>query len=342
MPELLKTQKILSIRVAILTAVITALGILHPVQVRSERSGTVVAFVNGTPIYQSDLACAVEADIVRGLFSRPEDSTTSKRVDKPISRARQTLGRLIEVELLYQESLKHRFPRLTGEVEARYLSEIKRLGGEKSLRSALSCNNMTPDQFRKAIFRNLSIKRFLDKTIYSKIVISPREVKDYYDQNTDSFKTPESIHFKQIFLRGPSVDDQKKWRSINEKALGIIHSVRKGASFVNFARRYSEDPRGASDGGDMGVVHKGNLHDSFDSVLFSMEDGTVSEPLKSRHGFYIFYVVKRSPAKVRPFEDVLGKITTTLRRKRAQKMIREFLIQLKTNADIVITGRDRH
>jgi parvulin-like peptidyl-prolyl isomerase len=339
MPDLSNTQNISLLRVAVLTAVITSVGILHPVQVRSERSGTVYAVVNGSPIYQSDLACAVEADMVRGLFSPPGDTTTSKEVDKQISKAKQTLGRLIETELLYQESLKHRFPGLTGEAKARYFSEVKRLGGEKNLRSALSCNNMTPDQFHKAIFRNLSIKRFLDKTIYSKIVISPREIKDYYDQNTDSFKTPESIHFKQIFLRGPSVDDQKKWQSLNEKALDIIRSVRGGASFVNFARRYSEDPSGASNGGDMGVVHKGNLHDSFDSVLFSMEDGTISEPLKSRHGFYIFYAVERSPATVRPFEDVLGKITTTLRRKHAQEMIRELLVQLKTNADIVITGQ---
>jgi parvulin-like peptidyl-prolyl isomerase len=340
MPTLLTTKKFLSLRYVLLAAAITTIGTLFPSYVLSEPSGTVVANVNGSPIYQSDLACAVEVDIVREHFSQSPESDISKGLKKTASKAQQTLDRLIDTELLYQESLKHKFQGLTEEVNTRYQSEIKRLGGEKNLRSALSCNNMSPDEFRKAVFRNLSIKRFLNKAIYSKIVITPEEIKEYYDKNPDTFKTRESLRVKQLFLRGPSVDDKQQWRSINEKALDIIRSIKDGGDFVNHVRKYSDEPRSASSGGDMGVIEKGNLHQAFDSVLFGMEEGSVSEPLKSRHGYHIFFVAKRSPATIRPFDEVLGRITTILRKKRAQVMVRELVDDLRSKADIQITGHD--
>lgn len=276
---------------------------------------------------------------MREHFGQPTDQTSSKGPGKSVSKTRRSLDRLIETELLYQESLKHKFPGLSVEVDARYVREIKRLGGEKNLRSALSCNNMNPDEFRKAIFRNLSIKRYLDKVIYSKIVIKETEVRKYYDENLDEFMGRESVHLRQIFVRGPKVDDDKEWRSVNEKALEIIRSARKGTSFINLARRYSDEPSGANDGGDMGVVQKGNLHSSFETVIFKLDDGAISEPLKSRHGIHIFNVVKRTPSTVMPFELIKDKLHTKLRKKRAQEMVRQLLHNLKARADIQIVGQ---
>jgi peptidyl-prolyl cis-trans isomerase D len=225
------------------------------------------------------------------------------------------------------------------EAETRYKNEVRQLGGEKHLRSALSCNNMTPDQFRKAIFRNLSIKWYLDQEIYSRIVIQPGETKSYYEENRSAFTVPESVRLRQIFIRGPKEKDEAKWRSANERALNIYRAARDGANFVNLARKYSEDPSGANVGGDMGVLQKENIHDTFRSVLFSLDDGAVTEPLRSRHGFHIFNIIIRTPPTTKPFQDVQNEITTTLRKRHAQEMVGKLIEELRTKAEIVITGR---
>ncbi|MDT8396491.1 MAG: peptidylprolyl isomerase [bacterium] len=324
----------------LLCAVIAAMGLFLPLQAHSGETGIPVAFVNGTAIYQADLACAVEASMARKLFSHPGDPPFSKTTSGTGSDTAHTLERLIDIELLYQESLKHRFPGLTEETEDRYRREVRRLGGETLLRSALSCNDMTPDQFRKAIFRNLSIKRYLDKVVYPGIVIEPEEVRAYYDENQDVFRVPESVHLRQIFVKGPKEDSEVQWRSASERALGILHAAREGADFVNLARKYSDDPRGASTGGDMGIVHKGNLHDPFDSVVFTLDAGAITEPLKSRSGFHIFNVITRRPATTLPFEDVQDQITTTLRKRDAQEMVGKILQELRLKADIRIPGKE--
>ena len=324
------------LQIVIFTAMITLPALFLPLQAYSDQTGKVVATVNGAPIYQSDLACAVEGNMVRDLFSQPENPPTTQKTTKQVSKTRQTLNRLIDFELLYQESLKHRFPGLTEEAEANYNKEVKKLGGEKRLRSALSCNNMTPDQFRKVTFRNLSIKRFLDKVIFSKIVIEPADIRKYYEEHIDGFKTPESVHLRQIFIRVPRSADEQTRRDINEKALNIVRSARSGASFTNLARKYSEEPTGASKGGDMGLINKGNLHDTFATIVFDLEEGGISQPLKSRHGVHIFNVVKHVPASTRPLQEVRDRIHTSLRRIKAQEMLSTLLAELKEKADIQI------
>ena len=328
MPRLLNTPKFSFIRYVLIATMITAFGTVWPTQVWSEHSGTVVALVNGSPIYQYDLGGAVESENVRGQLSQQKRSTTKRILDM-----------LIEAELLYQESLKHKFHGLTEAAEKHYRDSVVKAGGGKQFRSALSCNDMTPDRWRQSVFRKLSINRLLDKVVYSKIVIKPGEIRKYYELNQDKFITDESFHLRQIFVRGPDSNDQMKWRAINKKALEIVRSARSGTSFIRLARRYSNEPSGANNGGDMGVVHKGNIPSSLNTVLFNLEDGAVTEPVRSRNGFYIYNVVERIPATVMPFEAVEDRIHTHLRKKRALEMTRALLDELKSRADIVITGQ---
>ncbi|MCJ7499877.1 hypothetical protein MUP29_06435, partial [bacterium] len=150
-----------------------------------------MAHVNGATIFKSDLSCAIEAALARNLISQRGDikdpGFDRDQVDNEIA-----LYRLIDIELLYQESLKHRFYGLTEESTQRYQLEVKRLGGEDQLISALQCNSMSPEEFRRTIFRRLSIKRLLDKVIYSSIQVTDDYIRDYYELNKDKFQKPES------------------------------------------------------------------------------------------------------------------------------------------------------
>jgi len=298
-------------------------------------AGEPVAQVNGVTLYQSDLSCAIEASLAKKLTSRHrnsvEKSSGSREVDN-----QDTLNRLVEIELLYQESLKHRFHGLTEESDKRYNLEVKRFGSEERLMSTLQCNNMTPEAFRKTIYRNLSIKRLLEKRVYSRIKVTEKELREYYELNKDKFRKPESVRVRQIVIKAPSDPGTDKSRQAEERAFTIYRDASTGVDFLRLARRHSEDPASASVGGDMGTIQRGNLQGVLDSVIFKMKEGTVSEPIRTRQGFHIVKVVSYTPSTEKTFEDVKPRITTLIRRAKAREMISQLVNDLKKKAEIEI------
>lgn len=292
-----------------------------------------VARVNGITLYQYDLSHAVE-------FRRFEIGgigPATGHIDQ-----RKTLDRLIDIELLYQESLKHRFHGLVEEAQERYQREVRRLGGKKRFMSALECNKITPDQFRKTIYRNLSIKRLLDEEIYSRIEIKEDQAREYYERNKGRFQKPPSVRIRQILIRVPSGSGENGWKDAEKKALAIYRDASSGADFVRLVRRHSEDPASASTGGDEGLIQEGNLKAMFDSRIFSMKPGTVTKPIRSPEGFHIIKVVSSTPAATKTFEEVKGYITTLLRRQQAREMITGLISSLKSEAEIeILFDRER-
>jgi peptidyl-prolyl cis-trans isomerase C len=208
-------------------------------------SAVPVAQVNGVTIYQSDLFCAIEASLARNLLTRRRDGEDPESTPYQVENEK-TLRRLIDIELLYQESLKHRFHGLTEESERRYQLEVQRLGGEARLESTLQCNNMSSEQFRKAIFRNLSIKRLLDKVVYSRIQVTEDEIREYYENNRDRFRKPESVRIRQILIKVPSEPGEDKWRHAEDRAHTIYRIASTGTDFVRLARKHSDETSRAS------------------------------------------------------------------------------------------------
>lgn len=297
--------------------------------------GEPVAEVNGVTIYQSDLSCAVEVSLARKLPSQhaeiKDPGSGSDQVD-----SEKTLGRLVDIELLYQESLKHRFRGLIRDSETRYQLEVKRFGGEDRLMSTLLCNNMSPEQFRKTIFRNLSIKRLLDEVVYSKIQVAENESRKYYELNKDRFRKPESVRIRQILIKVSSKPGDDKWRHAEDRALTIYRDASTGVDFVRLARRHSDDPASANAGGDMGSIQRGNLQSVFDTMIFSLKAGSVTKPIRSHQGFHIIKIVSTTPSTIKTFEEVQQHITTLIRREHAREMISRLIADLKSKAKIEI------
>jgi parvulin-like peptidyl-prolyl isomerase len=300
----------------------------YPTQEQQDSEESPIALVNGMPILPSDLSCAVEA----WKFSTRHGTAAGNA---------GTLNQLIVIELLYQESLKHRFHGLVADAEEVYRREIKRAGSEEKLRSTLQCNNISLKQFRQYIFRNLAINRLLDKKVYSRITVSDEEIDEYYEANRQKYKTPESVRLRQIFIRAPNRADEKNLFETENLVRNVFEQAVKGNDFVMLARKYSDDPIGASAGGEMGVIFRGNLHPTFESLVFSRGDGSVTEPVKSHSGYHIFQVVATFPSAPKPLEEVRPRIVNEIRKSKARTMISDYVSNLRQKAEIRIFGEEQ-
>ncbi len=76
-------------------------------------------------------------------------------------------------------------------------------------------------------------------------------------------------------------DEQKQALA---KAEGIAKEAKAGKDFAALAKQDSEDLGSKNQGGDLGWLDKGTTDEAFESALFAMKKGDISDPVLSRRG----------------------------------------------------------
>jgi len=79
-----------------------------------------------------------------------------------------------------------------------------------------------------------------------------------------------------------------------EEAETARRQLDDGADFVELSRRVSRAPN-ADVGGDLGLLTEGGLSDDLDSVIFSLGEGEISDPVRGPSGYHIFQVLEVVP-----------------------------------------------
>jgi len=113
-----------------------------------------------------------------------------------------------------------------------------------------------------------------------------------------------------------------------------VQKLLENNSFAWVANRQSIDPV-ARRGGDLGYLSKGNMIPEFESAVFEMEPGEVSDIVKSDFGYHIIKLVgmRESLVTVDP-ADVRAQIVNMLIMEKREKAYESFLESLRSGADI--------
>lgn len=91
----------------------------------------------------------------------------------------------------------------------------------------------------------------------------------------------------------------------------IYNVIRDGADFAEIAKKYSQDPGSARNGGNLGWFGHGTMVAEFDSACFALKDGELSKPFATSFGYHI---VKRVDSR-KP-----GALDETMRKEIEQKI----------------------
>lgn len=83
-----------------------------------------------------------------------------------------------------------------------------------------------------------------------------------------------------------------------------------GADFGELATEHSDDTGSAQNNGELGYVSKGQMVEEFETALFELEPGQISEPVESQFGYHIILNEEMSGEDT-PKEEV-NKIKSTL------------------------------
>ncbi len=248
---------------------------------KGSTEGTVIAKVNNAVI--------TEEDFLRGISGLPE---WAKERFSSTEGKKQFLEEMIKRELLYQEAERLGFSK-----DKEFLEKV--------------------EEYKKMTL----LSTFLKKEIEDKAVVSDNEIKDYYDKNTEEFRT-DQVKASHILVE------------TEEKAKEIFNRINNGEDFAKLAESFSKDSGTAQRGGDLGFFGKGKMIPEFEKVAFSLKPGEVSQPLKSRFGYHIIKVIEKKEGSQLSIEEVREKIENKLISEKQRKLFESLIERLTKESKI--------
>lgn len=222
----------------------------------------------------------------------------------------------------------------------RALSEIRtRFQNEEQFLLALEQADLDLPLLEEGLTRELQVEAVLDRVTAGNVSVSKEDAELFYYMHPERFSVSEKREVRHILI---TVNDDYAENS-ESKALERIREIRtrvekKPARFEDQAMKHSECPT-AMHGGLVGKVERGKLFPELDAVLFEMNTGELSEPVRSELGFHLLLCGEIEPARTVPLDEILPKLRQSLEdRQRAQfqrQWITEQLSRMNTPAQVV-------
>lgn len=243
-----------------------------------------VALIGGDMIQLSALENEVQMMMVQGV-------TTDKYI-----RCEVLENMLVQKLFLNQarlDSLKVNYESVEQDLNNRIQQIMSQLGGEKQME----------EYFRKPMYkikeewRETFSDQSLVQQMQSKIVekspeLTPSDVQRFYKNTSkDSLPIiPTQYQIRQIVLY-PSKTEAVM--AIKEKLLEIRERIIKGEKFSALATIYSQDPKSAARGGELGMTAKQLFWPAFSDAAITLKPGQVSQIVETPDGFHIIQLIAR-------------------------------------------------
>ncbi|MGA9582793.1 MAG: peptidylprolyl isomerase [Allosphingosinicella sp.] len=145
-------------------------------------------------------------------------------------------------------------------------------------------NGASPETLKRQIHGEMAWARLQSRKIEPFVNISQDEVTAVIDR-LNAAKGTQEFKVSEIFLSA-TPETAAETRSNADR---IVQQLRGGASFLAYARQFSEASTAAV-GGDLGWVRSAQLPDALAGAVQSMPVGSVSDPIAIPGGFSIIQV----------------------------------------------------
>jgi parvulin-like peptidyl-prolyl isomerase len=289
-----------------------------------------VAVVNGAPI---------EIDEFNGEVFLIQKTVLG--LGKPLSCEQVSLIRkevlesMIRRELLYQAARKSGIKPDENAINKDISSLKQQFSGETEYKNELSRRGINEEVLRARMIRNSLVQKYVDKEFTDKVNVTDKEIQDYYQKNIDLFKQPFQMRVNQIFIQSDSKGGDSRKKELRSKAEKILKNLKDDQDFADLAREYSDGPT-KNKGGDLGYLRKGQLEKQFESKIFALKKGEITDVIETEYGFHIFKVTDIKPETILAYENVKEKVKKFLVDEKIKQEADEYARKLREKTDVKI------
>jgi peptidyl-prolyl cis-trans isomerase SurA len=310
--------------------------------IRAEVIEQVLVKVNGDIITKTELEQRLTAAVRQTLNGRDPASLTPEERSKLVTNATPEVLVGTVDELLLLQRGRELGLKLGDEQFRQVVNNIRKEQGlqdEAKFQQALKQENMTMDDLRKQLERQMLIEQVQRQEVGSKLTITEAESHLYYDRHPQEFTDPASITLREILIKVPTDPKQQNVFSVqrDEDAKKKIEELRarllKGEDFAAVASEASESPS-KSNGGLIGPFERTDLSPELQKLIDPLKIGGFTAPVRTPQGYVIFKLEALKPQALQPFEKVRDLIADKVAAERTRTEMRKFLTRLRSQAII--------
>ena len=157
------------------------------------------------------------------------------------------------------------------------------------------------------------------------VKVDEADLKNYYDQNASRLGNQEERRASHILIAVPKGASAEEKAKAKAKAEEILAQVKKNpGSFAELAKKESQDPGSAPNGGDLDFFTRGAMTKPFEDAVFAMKaKGDISGVVETEFGYHIIKLTDIKPAQRKSFEEMKPQLEADVRKQLAQKKFAE-------------------
>lgn len=282
-------------RILICSLIAVLVGLMMGAAVAEEKvngdDGDIVVVVNGEPItafkFYAEMEKQVGAQILQNMIIESLIMQEVERLKLSIT----------DADIAQQlEMLRMQFP------------------NEQSFQYALM------GMSQENLYAQLKIQAALWKLGTRNVKVTEEEMKQYYEENKDDYKEPETVRARHILVK------------TEEEAKKIIEALDAGEDFAELAKAHGLD--GTKDrGGDLGYFSYEEMVPEFSAAAFALEVGQYTkEPVQTQFGYHVIKLEERNEEKQYTLEEVKDSVQQAILSEKAassQEIIQDLLKKAK-------------
>lgn len=207
------------------------------------------------------------------------------------------------------------------EIERAYSEIYARYDDEINFLTELSKNSLNETGLRAALARQCKVNTILEKVGSRALTVSEIDIELYYHLHPEKFALPERRAVSHIFITINPDYPENTLEAATQRASKLREKLlKKPYKFADLALRHSECPT-ALQGGELGIVPRGQLYVELDEVLFSLKTNEISSIVESEIGLHILLC-----KQIHPAENLsLAKATPRIRELMQERVKHEFI-----------------
>ncbi|MBR5817170.1 MAG: peptidylprolyl isomerase [Clostridia bacterium] len=159
---------------------------------------------------------------------------------------------------------------------------------------------------------------FAAEKAISNVSVSEAELTKYYEDNKEKFNTGDTVNASHVLV------------ATEEEAEKILGEIKSGEiSFEEAAKKYSSCPS-KENGGNLGDFGRGQMVPEFDSAVFEMSEGEISDtPVKTQFGYHLIKLNSKSEAKPIALQEIHDELYGMLLNDKRRSAFESKINQLK-------------
>ena len=296
------------------------------------------AVVNGKAITEAD---------VEKAYRRSQGAAQTLSAEEILTIKLNLLNDLIVQEILLAKAGVLKLEVSQPELDTAYANARKDISDD-AVQQELARRNLTPDDMREALRRDLLTQKVLDYEVGSKVAVSDKEITDFFDANREQFNVAEeSYHLAQIVVTpvrearvaNSTGDDATTPQAAAAKVQMLMERLKGGTSFRDLAMQFSEDPESGPRGGDLGFVGVSRLQQAppqLRNAVLNKTPGSVNVATSGGAYTLVLVVAHEQPGqRDLSTPGLRERISGTLRARKEQLLRTAYLTAVRSDAEVV-------